>query len=88
VPRLASELGVGAEMRPIAERLASVAKDHGLANGHNPAGVAAECLYEAAGRTGKTVTERKLGEAADVSRMTVRERWREARQMTGLGPDR
>jgi transcription initiation factor TFIIB len=67
----------------MAERLASMTEDHGLANGGNPAGVAAGWLYEAAGRTGKTVTQRKLGEAADVSRMTVRERWREARQMTG-----
>jgi len=81
VPRLASELGLSDEMRNLAEHLAKEAEDRGLANGRNPAGVAAGCVYEAAQKYNAEITQRKLGECADVSTMTVRNRWREIEQV-------
>jgi transcription initiation factor TFIIB len=77
---LASELDLPDETRRLAERLATEAEDRGLANGRNPAGVAAGCLYEAAQELHDEVTQQGLGEAAEVSAVTVRSRWREVRE--------
>jgi transcription initiation factor TFIIB len=48
IPRMVSHLELSDETRRLAERLAERAKEQGLANGRNPAGVAAGCLYEVA----------------------------------------
>jgi len=80
VPRLASELGLSDAVRRIAEQFAIEAEDDGLANGRNPAGVATGCLYEAAQDQREEVTQRELGNAAEVSAVTVRSRWRELRE--------
>lgn len=81
VRRLASDLELSDETRRRAERLAKRAEEHGMANGRNPAGVAAGCLYEAARENGGEVTQTELGECADVSPMTVRKRWQEVQEI-------
>jgi len=81
VPRLASELGISQEVRQEAERLAKKAENHRLANGRNPIGVAAGCLYEAIQRGDESVTQCELGECADVSPNTVRDRWQELQRL-------
>ncbi|PSP85947.1 transcription initiation factor IIB [Halobacteriales archaeon QS_1_68_17] len=81
VPRIVSDLELSDETRRSAERLAERAEGQGLANGRNPAGVAAGCLYEAARRNHEDIAQRKVGERADVSAMTVRERWREIQSL-------
>ena len=80
VPRFASELELSDETRRLAERLANEAEENGLANGRNPAGVSAGCLYEAAQERREEVTQRTLGNLAEVSEVTVRSRWREVRE--------
>ena len=77
VPRFATELDVADRVRRTAEALAERAMESKLDNGRNPAGLAAACLYEAAQRHDDGVSQRELGECADVSPMTVRNRWRE-----------
>ena len=62
------------EVRSRAQRLATVAENEGLANGCNPAGVAAACLYVAAQECGEGVTQAVLAEMANV---TPRNRYRE-----------
>jgi len=54
-----------------------------MANGRNPAGVAAGCLYEVAREEKSEVAQTELGECADVSPMTVRKRWREIQKLAG-----
>jgi len=80
VPRFASELDLADGTRRLAERLAKEAEDRGLANGRNPAGVAAGCVYEAAQERSDEVTQQGLGAVAEVSAVTVRSRWREVRE--------
>ena len=80
VPRFVSELELSDKTRRLAERLANEAEASGLANGRNPAGVAAGCLYEVAQEQREEVTQRALGTSADVSAVTVRSRWREVRE--------
>jgi len=81
VPRISSEVGLSDEVRRLAEKLAQEAEDQGLANGRNPAGVAAGCLYEAASQNREEVTQSELGKCADVSAMTVLTRWKEAQAL-------
>ena len=83
VPRIASDLELSDETRRRAERLAEHAENHGLANGRNPVGVAAGCLYEAARENRGEVTQTELSECADVSPVTVRKRWREIQELAG-----
>jgi len=83
VPRLASELELSDETRRQADGLAKRAEEHGMANGRNPAGVAAGCLYEVARENHGSVTQTELGEFADASPMTVRKRWREIQELAG-----
>jgi len=77
VPRLASELGFPEDIRRVAERLAKQAEERGIANGPNPAGVAAGCLYHAVQKSGADITQQEIAEVAGVSPATLRQRWRE-----------
>jgi len=84
VPRFASELDLSDAIRRRAEGLAANALEEGLANGCNPAGLAAACVYAAARKAGERVTQTELAEIADVTPVTIRARWEELR---ALGDD-
>jgi transcription initiation factor TFIIB len=77
IPRFASELSISDEIRRLAERLPQEAEEAGIANGHNPAGVAAGCIYQAAQTGNEELSQQEVGECAQVSTVTGRERWRE-----------
>lgn len=85
VSRFATDVGVSDRVRLAAERLAWRAEEANLDNGPNPAGIAAACLYEAARKHDESVSQRELGECADVSAMTVRNRWRELLEESAKG---
>ena len=72
LPRFASSLDVCSETERRARELAARAEDEGLAQGRNPGGVAAACLYTAARETGGDLTQREAAAAADVTPVTVR----------------
>lgn len=77
LPHLASTVGLSTESERRVRTYADVAHNAGIANGRNPNGVAAGCLYAAAQERGELVTQEALADAADVTTMTVRSRWRE-----------
>jgi transcription initiation factor TFIIB len=77
VPRIVSELGLGWDVKREARQLAERALKAGVANGRNPAGVAAGCVYTAAGGHAAPVAQAAVGQAAGVSAPTVRARWGE-----------
>ena len=72
VPRFASELDVGADVRRRAREYVERAHDRGLVAGRNPSGVAAACLYAAAEECGAGVTQREAADTADVTPVTLR----------------
>lgn len=72
VPKLVSELGLSEEIRRQARAFATEGTEAGLVSGRNPAGYAAACIAVAADRTGETVAQNALAEAADVCPVTVR----------------
>jgi transcription initiation factor TFIIB len=81
VPRLVSELGLGERVEREARELAEQAMDDGVANGRNPAGVAAGCVYAAADGHAAPVTQVEIGREAGVSEFTVRKRWEEVERL-------
>lgn len=80
IPRLASACAVPDSIQHRALKLAGLADETGLANGRNPAGVAAACLYLASRDAGGTVTQAELARHADVTPVTLRARYRELQE--------
>ena len=72
LPRFASDLGCAAEVERRAGELAKRAVSEGIANGRNPVGVAAACLYTAARELDADCTQREAADVADVTPVTVR----------------
>lgn len=76
IPRYASELDVSDQVRKRALDLADRAIETGVANGRQPSGVAAACLYHAGREAGCARTQADLAEVAAVSVVTVRTGWK------------
>ncbi len=72
VPRFATELELPTTVRKRAEELVDEARDRGLVAGRNPAGVAAACLYTAAGERDVDLTQAEAADVADVTPVTLR----------------
>ncbi|WP_128905997.1 transcription initiation factor IIB [Halorubrum amylolyticum] len=72
LPRFASDLDCDADVERRAGELAERAVEEGIANGRNPVGVAAACLYTAARELDADCTQQEAADAADVTPVTVR----------------
>ena len=71
---MASEVEVDAKTERRARELIEQA-DAKTKEGVHPGGVVAGALYQAGKQTGERMTQAELAEAAEVSAVTVRERW-------------
>jgi len=87
VPRVTSALELPAATCRRAVDLARQAVRTGVANGCNPAGVAASCVYQASREQDERVTQEALADAAEVTPMTVRARWNELQTVLDGGDD-
>ncbi|MFD1570608.1 transcription initiation factor IIB [Halorubrum laminariae] len=72
LPRFASDLDIGAGVERRAGELVERAVTEGIANGRNPVGVAAACLYTAAREADADCTQQDAADAAGVTPVTVR----------------
>jgi len=77
IPKLASECDVSNGVRQRATELASRAEDRGLADGRQPSGFAAACLYLAAQERDRSITQTALADAANTTPVTVRTGYRD-----------
>ena len=77
VDRLLDGLDVGDETRHLARELLQDAKGTGAFNGKSPVGLAAAAIYAAGQLTGEQLTQGEISEVADVSTVTIRNRYRE-----------
>lgn len=75
--QIASAVDASREARRRARELLENGGADALANGKHPGGAAAGALYLAAQEIGEFITQQELADATDVSRMTIRERYRE-----------
>ncbi|WP_338740668.1 transcription initiation factor IIB [Haloplanus salilacus] len=77
VTRFASELGVSDEAERLAREMLEAAKNRGVHSGKNPVGLAAAAVYAAPLLTNEEVTQKQVSEVADISEVTIRNRYRE-----------
>jgi transcription initiation factor TFIIB len=77
VPRFASELGLSDESERRARDLLETAKREGIHSGKSPVGLAAAAVYAAALLTNEKVTQNEVSEVANISEVTIRNRYHE-----------
>ncbi|WP_435197067.1 transcription initiation factor IIB [Natronomonas sp. EA1] len=80
LPQLASELDVSDEIQLKAERIIEETTSRGLHSGKSPSGFAAAALYSASRIVGPKLTQQAAAEAADVTVVTIRNRYQEQMQ--------
>ena len=77
VPRFASALGLSDEAERRAKQLLKNAKKKGVHSGKSPVGLAAAAVYAAALLTNEKTTQAAVSEVADISEVTIRNRYHE-----------
>jgi len=75
--RVLDDLDLGEETRRRARELLQDAKGTGAFNGKSPVGLAAAAIYAAGQLTGEQPTQDEVGDAAGVSSVTIRNRYKE-----------
>jgi transcription initiation factor TFIIB len=86
VPRFASDLGLSDESEHRARSLLRNAKEQGVHSGKSPVGLAAAAVYAAALLTNEKTTQAAVSEVADISEVTIRNRYHELLEAEdGLG---
>ena len=84
VPRFASLLGVSGEVESMAVDIVHKSREQGLLNGPEPSGVAAATLYIASLLLGEKITQREVAQTANVSEVTIRNRYRDLTEKLNL----
>jgi transcription initiation factor TFIIB len=77
VARFTSELEVSEEVERRTRKLLHNAKQQGVHSGKSPVGLAAAGIYAAALLVNEGVTQAEVGDVADVSEVTIRNRYKE-----------
>jgi transcription initiation factor TFIIB len=77
VPRFASALDLSEESEARARSLLKSAKDEGVHSGKSPVGLAAAAVYAASLLTNEKTTQSAVSEVADISEVTIRNRYHE-----------
>ena len=85
VDRILDELVVGNETRYLARELLQDAKGTGVFNGKSRVGLAAAAIYAAGQLTGDAPTQKDVGAAANVSDVTIRNRYKELLEVSNGG---
>ncbi|MHA1859950.1 MAG: transcription initiation factor IIB [Candidatus Asgardarchaeia archaeon] len=86
VPRLVYELGLSGDVQEKAIEILKVAAKHGLTSGRGPTGIAAAAVYVASVLLNRRCTQREVAEAAHVTEVTVRNRYKELIQKLEINP--
>ncbi|RAW45948.1 transcription initiation factor IIB 2 [Halorubrum sp. 48-1-W] len=77
VPRFVSRLELPEEVERLARELLKSAKEEGITSGKSPVGLAASAVYAAALLSNRKVTQSQVSEVADISEVTIRNRYKE-----------
>jgi len=77
VGRIASEVGCRDETERYARQLIETATEQGVHSGKHPVGIAASAVYAAGKLCGEEITQGDVSEVADISEVTIRNRYRE-----------
>ena len=77
VPRFSSDLDLSDEAEHRARQLLRTAKEQGVHSGKSPVGLAAAAVYAAALLTNEKTTQAEVSAVADISEVTIRNRYHE-----------
>ncbi|ELY66695.1 transcription initiation factor IIB, partial [Natronobacterium gregoryi] len=77
VPRFVSDLDLPDETERMARELLESARQEGVHSGKSPVGLAAAGVYAAALLTNEKVTQNEVSEVANISEVTIRNRYKE-----------
>ncbi|MFC7187029.1 transcription initiation factor IIB [Halorubrum yunnanense] len=77
VPRFASDLGLSDEAERRARSLLGTAKSQGIHSGKSPVGLAAAAVYAASLLVNEKVTQSEVSDVANISEVTIRNRYHE-----------
>jgi transcription initiation factor TFIIB len=77
VPRYVSDLDLPDDVERRARELVEAARQSGVLSGKSPVGIAAAAVYAAALLTNEKVTQSDVSDVADVSEVTIRNRYKE-----------
>ncbi|MFB6202021.1 MAG: transcription initiation factor IIB 2, partial [Halorhabdus sp.] len=77
VPRFASDLDLSEEAERQARDLLENAKQEGVHSGKSPVGLAAAAVYAASLLANEKVTQNEVSEVANISEVTIRNRYHE-----------
>ncbi|MFB6185927.1 MAG: transcription initiation factor IIB family protein, partial [Halobacteriaceae archaeon] len=86
VPRFCSDLDLGDEVERRARELLESAKKQGVHSGKSPVGLAAAAVYAASLLTNRKVTQSEVSEVANISEVTIRNRYHELLEAEGEIP--
>ncbi len=84
VPKICEHLKLSGEIMREAMRILDEAKRRGLTAGKDPAGLAAAAVYIAALLKGEVRTQKEVAQAAQVTEVTVRNRYKELARELGI----
>ena len=84
LPRFASELDLSEDVERQARDLLDTAMGDGYASGKNPVGLAAATFYAAGLVANEKVSQEEVSTVADISRVTIRNRYRELLDFQGI----
>jgi transcription initiation factor TFIIB len=77
IPRFVSDLDLDDEVERRARELIEAAREDGMLSGKSPVGLAAAAVYAAALLCNDKVTQSEVSEVADISEVTIRNRYKE-----------
>jgi transcription initiation factor TFIIB len=84
VPRFCSELQLSEEVQTKANEIIETTAEEGLLSGKSPTGYAAAAIYAASLLCNEKKTQREVAEAAQVTEVTIRNRYQEQIEAMGL----
>ncbi|WP_255149342.1 transcription initiation factor IIB [Halorarius halobius] len=84
IPRFASDLDLSDEAEGRARKLIEAAREDGQLSGKSPVGLAAAAVYAAALLCNEKVTQSDVSEVANISEVTIRNRYKELLEAEGV----
>lgn len=84
VPRFCSELGSSKAVQSKAREIIDTSTEQGLLSGKSPTGFAAAAIYAASILCDEKKTQREIAEVAQVTEMTIRNRYQEQIEVLNL----
>jgi len=76
IARIASKIGIQEKTKRFATKVLKAAQENEVSAGKDPMGLAAAALYLACVKNGEDKTQRDIAEAANVTEVTIRNRYK------------